>query len=162
MVAAGFSDDREGRHGNYSRVQRRDNPDDAPQAQKRDWRTRQPHNDTRTYRSAKEQLDGPCSIHGFRNEGGELRSSHTLRNCRSFNELTEEKSRGTTIATQPLASIAVGPIAQNAPPAPTLPPRQVAAIQERRRTPEEKEQYPEAHGKIYMIQEGKPSNRQQK
>src|SRR4051812_9964499 len=158
MVAAGFPDDRDGRPRNDSRMQQRDNPED----QKREWRTRQPRDGTRTYRSAKEQLDRPCSIHGFRNERGELRSSHTLRNCRSFNELAEEKSRGTTTTTQPLASIAVGPIAQNAPPAPTLPPRQVAAIQERRRTPEEKEQYPEAHGKIYMIQEGKPSNRQQK
>src|SRR3954467_6171035 len=162
MVAASFPNDRDGRHRDDSRTQRRENPEDAPQAQKRDWRTRQPRDNTRTYRSAKEQLDGPCSIHGFRNERGELRSGHTLRNCRSFNELAEEKSRSAAAAVQPLASIAVGRIAHKAPPAPPLPTRQVAEIQERPRTPEEKEQYPEAHGRIYMIQEGRPSNRQQK
>ena len=63
---------------------------------------------------------------------------------------------------QPLESIAVGPVAHNAPPAPPLPARQVAAIQERQRMPEEEDQYPETHGRIYMIQEGRPSNRQQK
>src|SRR4051812_8713549 len=68
MVAAGFPDDRDGRHRDDGRTQRRDNLEDAPQAQKRDWRTRHPRDSTRTYRSAKEQLDGPCSIHGFRNE----------------------------------------------------------------------------------------------
>src|SRR3954464_1483941 len=62
---------------------------------------------------------------------------------------------------QPLASVAVGTIAHNGPPAPAIPARQVAAIQERR-SPEEEERYPEAHGRIYMIQEGRPSNRQQK
>ena len=162
MVAAGFPDDRDGRHRDDSRTQRRDNPEDTPQAQKRDWRTRQPCDSTRTYRSAKEQLNGPCSIHGFRNERGELRSGHTLRNCRSFNELAEEKSRSATTAAQPLASIAVGPIAHDAPPAPPLPSRQVSVIQQRRRTPEAGEQYPEADDRIYMIQEGRPANRQQK
>ena len=92
MVAAGFPDDRGVRHRDHSRMQRRDNPEDAPQAQKRDWRTRQPRDDARAYRSAKEQLDGPCSIHGFKNERRELRSGHTLRNCRRFIELSEEKT----------------------------------------------------------------------
>src|SRR4051812_40775622 len=36
MVATGFPDGREGRHRDDSRVQRRDNHEDAPQAQKRD------------------------------------------------------------------------------------------------------------------------------
>src|ERR1041385_9422037 len=36
MVAAGFPDDSDGRHRDGSRTQRRDNPEDAPQAQKRD------------------------------------------------------------------------------------------------------------------------------
>src|SRR3954471_18166464 len=98
----------------------------------------------------------------IRNERGELRSSHTLRNCRSFNELAEEKSRSAAATERPLASIAVGPVAHDAPPAPPVPTRQVASIQERQRTPEEENQYPEAHGRIYMIQEGRPSNRQQK
>src|SRR4051812_11745200 len=162
MVAAGFPDDQDGRHRDDSRTQRRDNAEDAPQDQKREWKARQPRDSTLQYRPAKEQLDRPCSIRGFRNKRGELRSGHTLRNCRSFNELVEEKSRSVAAAVQPLASIAVGPIAHNAPPAPPLPTRQVAAIQERHRTPEEKEQYPEAHDRIYMIQEGRPSNRQQK
>src|SRR3954470_16612120 len=123
MVAAGFPDDRDGRHRDDSRTQQRDNPEDVPQSQKRDWRTRQPRDNTRTYRSAKEQLDGPCSIHGFRNERGELRSGHTLRNCRSFNELAEEKRRSAAIAAQPLVSIAVRTIAHDAPPAPAIPAR---------------------------------------
>src|SRR4051812_48383126 len=55
-----------------------------PQAQKQDWRSRQPRDDARAYRSAKEQIDGPCILHGFRNERGELRSGHALRNCRRF------------------------------------------------------------------------------
>ena len=162
MVSAVFPDDRDGRHRDDSRTQRRDNLEDEPQAQKRDWRTRQPRDGTRAFRSAKEQLDGPCLIHGFRNERGELRSSRTLRNCKRFNELAEEKNRSAATTVQPLASIAVGPVAHNAPPAPPLPTRQVAAIQERQRAPEEEDQYPEAHGRIYMIQEGMPSNRQQK
>src|SRR3954463_4777159 len=145
MVAAGFPDDRNGRHRDDNRPHRRDNPEDEPQAQKREWRTRQPRDGTRAFRSTKEQLDGTCSIHGFRNERGELRSSHTLRNCRSFNELAEEKSRSTAATVRPLASIAVGPVAHNAPSAPPLPTRQVSAIQECQRTPEE-DQYPEAHG----------------
>src|ERR1041385_1891642 len=130
MVAVSFPDDREGTHRDDRRIQHRDNQEEAPQIQKRDWRTRQPRDDTRAYRSAKEQLDGPCTIHGFTNERGELRSGHTLRNCRRFIELSEEKSRSTTTAAQPLASVAVGTIAHNAPPVPAIPARQVAAIQE--------------------------------
>src|ERR1041384_7803215 len=109
LVAAGFPDDRNGRHRDDNRPQRRDNPEDEPQAQKREWRTRQPRDGTRAFCSAKEQLDGLCSIHGFRNERGELRSSHTLRNCRSFNEQAEEKNRSAAATVQTLASIAVGP-----------------------------------------------------
>src|ERR1041384_4422940 len=92
MVAAGFPDDRNGRRRDDSRPPRRDNLEDEPQSQKREWRTRQPRDGTRAFRPAKEQLDGLCSIHGFRNARGELRSSHTLRNCRSFNEQAEEKN----------------------------------------------------------------------
>src|SRR3954463_3304308 len=36
----------------------------GPKLRKREWRTRQPRDNSRTYRSAKEQIDGPCSIHG--------------------------------------------------------------------------------------------------
>src|ERR1041385_2055497 len=160
MVAVSFPDDREGRHRDERRIQHRDNQEETPQIQKRDWRTRQPRDDALAYRSAKEQLDGPCTIHRFRNERGELRSGHTLRNCRRFIELSEEKSRSATTAAQPLASVAVGTIAHNAPPAPAIPARRVEVIQERSKTPEEEEKYPEAHGRIYMIQEGRPSNRQ--
>src|SRR4051812_40460052 len=113
MVTACIPDDRDGRLCDDSRVQRRDNHEDAPQAQKRDWRSRQLRDDARAYRSAKEQLDGPFSIHGFRNELEEIISGHTLWNCRRFIELTEEKSRPTTIVAQPLTSVAVGPIAHN-------------------------------------------------
>src|SRR3954465_14806673 len=47
MVAAGFPDDRDGRLHDDSRMQCRDNHEDAPQAQKRDWRSRQPRDDVR-------------------------------------------------------------------------------------------------------------------
>src|SRR4051812_37901946 len=109
-------------------MQRRDNQEEVPQAQKRDWRSRQPRDDARAYRSTKEQLDGPSALHGFRNERGELRSGHTLRNCRRFIEVSEEKRRSTAPAAQPLASVAVGTIAHNAPPALAIPARQVASI----------------------------------
>src|SRR4051812_31882449 len=60
MVVACIPEDRDGRHHDDSRIQHRDNLEDAPQAQKQDWRMRQPRDSTRTYRWAKEQLDGPC------------------------------------------------------------------------------------------------------
>src|SRR3954471_21687086 len=41
MVVAGFPDDRYGRHRDDSRMQRRDNQEEAPQAQTRDCRSRQ-------------------------------------------------------------------------------------------------------------------------
>src|ERR1041385_8933583 len=66
MVATVFPDDREVRHRDDRRMQRRDNQEEAPQVQKRDWRSRQPRDDTRAYRSAKEQLDGPCTLHGLK------------------------------------------------------------------------------------------------
>src|SRR4051812_2864126 len=103
MVTADFPNDKDGRHRDNSRMQQRDNQEEAPQVQKRDWRSSQPRDAARTYRSAKEQLDGPCTLHGFKNERGELRSGHTLRNCRHFTELSKEKSRSTA---QPLASVA--------------------------------------------------------
>src|SRR3954466_9233632 len=57
MVTAGFSDDRNGRHRDDNRPQRQDNPEDELQAQRREWRTRQPRDGTRAFCSAKEQLD---------------------------------------------------------------------------------------------------------
>src|ERR1041384_712850 len=138
MVAADFPNDWNGRRRDNSRPPNRENLEDEPQSQKREWWPRQPCDGTRAFRSTKEQLDGPCTIHGFRNERGELRSSHTLRNCRSFNELAEEKNRSAAPTVQPLASIAFGQVAHNAPQAPPLPARQVVAIQERQRTPDEK------------------------
>src|ERR1044072_3062022 len=91
MVAAGFPNDRNGRRRDDSRPPNRDTPEDEPQSQKREWWTRQPRDGTRAFRFAKEQLNGPCSIHGFRNERGELRSEQTIRNCRSFYQVAEEK-----------------------------------------------------------------------
>lgn len=128
MVVAGFPGDRDGRHRDNNIMQRRYNPEDPRHTQKRDWRTRQPRDDTRTSHSAKEQLDGPCTLHGFRNERGEIRSSHILRNSRRFTEFSKEKSQSTDPTTQPLASVAVGPITHNAPPPPAAPARQVAAM----------------------------------
>src|SRR4051812_6106453 len=72
-----------------------------------------------------------------------------------------KKPERSTIS-QPLASVAIVPIAHNAPLAPAIPSRQVAAIHQRSVTTEEEDEYPMAHGRICMIQEGRPSNRQQK
>ena len=105
MVAAGFPNDWNVRRHDDNRQPNRENPEDEPEPQKREWWPRQPRDGTRAFRSAKEQLDGPCTIHGFRNERGEIRSSHTLRNCRSFNELAEEKNRSAAPTGQPLASV---------------------------------------------------------
>jgi hypothetical protein len=63
MVAAGFPNDRNGRRRDDSRPPNRDNLEDEPQSQKREWWTRQPRDGTRAFRSAKELIDGPCSIH---------------------------------------------------------------------------------------------------
>ena len=40
--------------------------------------------------TAREQLAGPCTIHSFEDDWGRVRSSHTLRDCRLFNELADD------------------------------------------------------------------------
>src|SRR3954467_6525427 len=77
MVAAGFPNNRNSRRHDDGRPPNRTNPEDEPQSQKREWWPRQPRDGTRAFHSEKEQLDGPFTIRGFRNEQGELRSSHT-------------------------------------------------------------------------------------
>ena len=162
MVAAGVLDDRDGRRRDDNRPPRRDNRDGSPHNQKREWQPRQPCDDTRALRLVKDQLDGPCQFHGDKDEHGEFRSGHTLRNCGRFNELSEEHGRSAPPAPQRLTSILPGQIAHDAPAAPPMPPQKVAAIQQRREALEEEDAYPIAHGRICMIQEGRPSNRQQK
>ena len=158
----GFPVNRDDRRHDDNRPPRRDSRDESPHNQKREWRPRQPRNDTRAPRSVKDQHDGPCQFHGYKDERGEFRSGHTLRNCRRFNELSEEHDRNAPPAPQPLANIVLGKIAHDAPSAPPMPPRQVAAIQPRHEAPEDEDAYPITHGWICMIQEGCPSNREQK
>src|SRR3954466_3569218 len=47
--------------------------------------------------TVREQLEGPCTIHCFEDNRRNIRSSHTLGDCRLFNELAdslkEEKQR---------------------------------------------------------------------
>src|SRR3954466_12181521 len=47
--------------------------------------------------TVREQLEGPCTIHRFEENWGHIRSSHTLGDCRLFNELAnslkEEKQQ---------------------------------------------------------------------
>ena len=47
--------------------------------------------------TAREQLEGPCTIHCFEDSWGRQRASHTLGECRFFTELSnslkEEKQR---------------------------------------------------------------------
>src|ERR1041385_2148606 len=40
--------------------------------------------------TAREQLAGPCTIHSFEDDWGRVRSGHTLRDCRLFNELAND------------------------------------------------------------------------
>ena len=40
--------------------------------------------------TAREQLAGPCTIHNFEDDWGRVRSGHTLRDCRLFNELADD------------------------------------------------------------------------
>ena len=162
MVAAGFPGDRDGRRRDDNRPPRHDNRDDSPHNQNREWRPRQPRDDNRAPRSLKDQLDGPCQFHYFKDEQGELRSRHTLRNCRRFNQLSEAHDREAQPAPQPLANIIQGQIAHDAPPAPPIQPRQVASVQQQHQALNDEEEYPLAHGRICMIQEERPSNRQQK
>ena len=78
------------------------------------------------------------------------------------NQLSGAHSRDAQPAPQPLANIIPGKIAHDAPPAPPIPPCQVASLQQHHQTLNDEEEYPVAHGWICMIQEGRPSNRQQK
>src|ERR1041384_7147321 len=39
--------------------------------------------------TVREQLEGPCTIHCFEDNWGNIRSSHTLGDCRLFNELAD-------------------------------------------------------------------------
>src|SRR3954469_13858675 len=43
--------------------------------------------------TAREQLAGPCTIHCFEDDWGRIRSSHTLGDCRLFNELADDLKR---------------------------------------------------------------------
>src|SRR4051812_1456753 len=86
---------------------------------------------------AKEQLDGPCTIHCFEDEWGRLRASHTLRDCHMFTELSnnlkEEKQREAKRTRRTAQSP----------------------------TPNSEEQYPTSHGRVCVIQEGRPSKAKQ-
>ena len=100
----------------------------------------------------------------YKDNKGNLKSNHSLKNCRRFKELYEAHGRAAQPAPQPLANITSGQIARDAPPPPLLPARQVAAVQQARAVAleEEEEAYPPSRGRICMIQEGRPSNRHQK
>ena len=39
--------------------------------------------------TAREQLEGPCTIHSFEDDWGRIRAGHTLGDCRLFNELVD-------------------------------------------------------------------------
>ena len=87
--------------------------------------------------TAKEQLEGPCTIHCFEDGWGRLRSSHTLGDCRLFTELSnslkEEKQREDKRTRRTAQSLA----------------------------PSTEKQYPTSHGRVCMIQEGRPSKAKQ-
>src|SRR3954468_19655718 len=44
--------------------------------------------------TTQKQLDGPCTIHCFEDDWGRIRSSHTLRSCRLFTELSDRLKKG--------------------------------------------------------------------
>ena len=119
-------------------------------------------------------MDDWCRFHLFKGDDGKLRSNHTLRNCREFDQMVTDyvirlKRNGPAHA-QPTPAPAPQPNAVPAlmaPQPPPQPPPQPApganlagAIQPVLRA--EDDQYPQPHGQMYMIQKGRPSNRQQK
>src|SRR3954462_13725636 len=63
--------------------------------------------------TVREQLKGPCTIHCFEDDWGYIKSSHTLGDCRLFNELAdslkEEKQREAKRTRRPEQSPTPGP-----------------------------------------------------
>ena len=105
-------------------------------------------------------------MHLYKAEDGRLRLNHLLRDCREFDKLVDKfvALRKAAVAAAPLST----PQPSSAPaimaPPPTTQPsagsNMAGAIQAVPRV--EDPQYPTPHGQMYMIQPGKPSNREQK
>ena len=87
--------------------------------------------------TAREQLEGPCTIHCFEDGWGRQRASHTLGDCRLFTELSnslkEEKQRKAKRTRRAMRS----------------------------RTPSTDEQNDAPYGRVCMIQKGKPTQAKQ-
>ena len=105
-------------------------------------------------------------MHLYKAEDGRLRSNHLLKDCREFDRLADEfvslRQAAVTAAPMSTPQPSSAPTIM-APPPPTQPSagsNMAGTIQTVPRV--EDPQYLAPHGKIYMIQPGKPSNREQK
>ena len=99
----------------------------------------------------------------YRDENGNLVSSHLLKDCEDFRTLQAQYAN--LIAEQ--GQVVPGAPAIGAPPPPALPPpgHMAGAIQHQARIEEPRgseEAYPKPVGCMFMIQKGRPSNRDQK
>ena len=114
-----------------------------------------------------ETLNSDCRMHLYKAEDGRLRSNHLLRDCREFDRLADKFVALTkaVVAAAPMSTPqpSSAPAIMPPPPPPTQPSagsNMAGAIQAVPRV--EEPQYPAPHGQMFMIQPGKPSNREQK
>ena len=112
-------------------------------------------------------MDDYCRFHLFKGDDGRLISNHTMRNCREFDQMAMDymmKIRRVAPSTaQPVPAAAPPPqpvLALLPPPQHSAGSQVAGAIHHIAQVAED--QYPKPQGQMYMIQKGRPSNRQQK
>ena len=113
-------------------------------------------------------MDADYRFHLYKGEDGKLRSIHSMRNCREFEQMASDyiNLRKATAAHAPAPPPVPQPnnvpvlMAPPPPPQPAASGNIVGAIQQ---VPwMDEPQYPPPQGQMYMIQKGRPSNREQK
>ena len=133
---------------------------------RRDW---QPEKDDAT--ASAEDLAAPCDVHSFLDKDGIRRSSHLLRDCRTFQRRVEEYTRQQMAAgaNHTIPPPIPGAVAYGAPPPPPIPPpvpNVAAAVHHVPPPPQPnpgvQEAYPPSKGVMNMIQKGPPSKKAQK
>ena len=157
LVAAEFPGNRDGgnRNGGYR--------DEGYRKQGREWRPRRARDDGQQAQTPVQQLSGPCTLHTYKDENGNLKSSHLLKDCRRFKELQEAYSKIQQTATNQGYPAVPGALAIGAPPPPAFGAPLAAAIQQLQPAQHHvAEAYPAPLGNMCMIQKGRPSNRCQK
>ena len=130
------------------------NRDGGYRKQGHEWQQRKGRDDGRPARSAAQQLSDPCTFHTYKDENGNIKSSHLLKDCRRFKDLQEAYGRIQQDATNTGYPVTPGAIAVNPPPPPLTGANLTAVVQP--------QAYPPSLGNICMTQKGRPSNRSQK